>query len=188
MVLLLCFFTTAPSRMKRIRSRAIPRGRSGPLCCDYRVEVAGRRRTRNKWQLDSVAASSQSLGSSSGTVGFSSPAPAASVSLQQPGLRVHKLNFLPEAAGQLCCGENCPAAFSICQVAHKTDLVGLFVSTCGMVHIDFAKVGLLISEPDISPSGHAPQQSRLAPAWRLCFLSDRCRLPRGSRSRTLRWG
>jgi hypothetical protein len=119
---------------------------------------------------------------------FSSPAPAASVSLQQPGLRVHKLNFLPEAAGQLCGGENCPAAFSICQVAHKTDLVGLLVSTCGMVHIDFAKVGLLISEPDISPSGHAPQQSRLAPAWRLCFLSDRCRLPHGSRSRTLRWG
>ena len=46
---------------------------------------------------------------------------------------------------------------------------GLFVLTCGLVHICDANAGLLNNEPDISSVRTCPQQSRLAPAWRLCF-------------------
>jgi hypothetical protein len=80
------------------------------------------------------------------------------------------VNFHPEVAGQLCGGEKCPAAFSICKSPHR-DRFGRSVCFDVWAGSHKRREGWTINiGPDIYPD--MPQQSRLVPAWRLCFLAD----------------
>jgi len=90
-------------------------------------------------------------------------------SLERRGWRVDKHStFTRRPQGSFAAAKKCPAAFSICQVSHSDRLPTVFVSTCEPVHVSVAKSRLLISNRTFHRPD-APQQSRPAPAWRLCF-------------------